>query len=47
MNYIRPRIKPIYPVYHLDDRCFRVGAQLGITVEFGDPDDSYSVWQLN
>lgn len=38
MNYIRPRIKPIYPVYRLDDRCFRVGAQLGITVEFGDPD---------
>ena len=29
MNYIRPRIKPIYPVYRLDDQCFRVGGTAG------------------
>lgn len=37
-KYIRPRIKPIYPVYKLNDLLFRVGAQLGITTEFEDPE---------
>lgn len=32
-----PRLKSLYPVYRLDDTTFRVGAQLGITAEFGDP----------
>ena len=35
-KYIRPRIKPIYPVYKLNDLLFRVGAQLGLTTEFED-----------
>ncbi len=39
-----PRIKPIYPVYRLDDRAFRIGAQLGITAEFDDPDQH--LWSL-
>lgn len=34
----RPRIKPIYPAYRLDERVFRIGAQLGITAEFDDPE---------
>lgn len=37
-KFIRPRIKPIYPVYKLNDLLFRVGAQLGITTEFEDPE---------
>jgi molybdopterin/thiamine biosynthesis adenylyltransferase len=32
-----PRLKPIYPVYRLDEATFRIGAQLGITVELADP----------
>ncbi|MEV4398424.1 ThiF family adenylyltransferase [Nonomuraea sp. NPDC049607] len=31
------RVKPIYPVYRLDDRRFRIGAQAGVTVDFTDP----------
>ncbi|MDN2453415.1 ThiF family adenylyltransferase [Lactobacillus sp. UCMA15818] len=38
MEYNRPRIKPIYPLYRLNKTYFRIGAQLGITVEFGDPE---------
>lgn len=38
MKYTRPRIKPIYPFYRLNDQLFRIGAQLGLTVEFEDPD---------
>jgi molybdopterin/thiamine biosynthesis adenylyltransferase len=34
---LKPRIKPIYPVYRLDPQTFRIGAQLGITVELADP----------
>lgn len=34
---LQPRIKPIYPVYRLDEQTFRIGAQLGITVELADP----------
>ena len=30
-KYRKPRIKPIYPVYRLNELLFRVGAQLGIT----------------
>ena len=26
-QYNRPRIKPIYPVYQLNDELFRIGAQ--------------------
>lgn len=37
-KYIRPRIKPIYPVYQLNNILFRIGAQLGITTEFEDPE---------
>lgn len=39
-----PRIKPIHPVYRLDRRVFRIGAQLGITAEFDDPDGH--LWEL-
>lgn len=35
---VRPRLKPIHPAYRLDERAFRIGAQLGITAEFDDPD---------
>ena len=42
--YIRPRIKPIYPVYRLNPSTFRIGAQLGITAEFGDPEGK--LWEL-
>lgn len=37
-KYIRPRVKPIYPVYKLNELLFRIGAQLGITTEFEDPE---------
>lgn len=37
-QYIKPRIKPIYPVYQLNDELFRIGAQLSITTEFEDPE---------
>lgn len=37
-QYNRPRIKPIYPVYQLNDELFRIGAQLSITTEFEDPE---------
>ncbi|WP_157085824.1 ThiF family adenylyltransferase [Devriesea agamarum] len=40
----RPRLKPIYPAYRLDDRVFRIGAQLGITAEFDDPE--HQLWAL-
>lgn len=33
-----PRIKRIYPIYRLNNSVFRVGAQLGITREFEDPE---------
>ncbi|MGO2564268.1 MAG: ThiF family adenylyltransferase [Brochothrix thermosphacta] len=36
MKYHYPRIKPIYPLYKLNKKNFRVGAQLGITTEFDD-----------
>ena len=36
MKYKHPRIKPIYPLYQLNKKQFRVGAQLGITTEFDD-----------
>jgi molybdopterin/thiamine biosynthesis adenylyltransferase len=39
-----PRLKSIYPAYRLDSQFFRLGAQLGITAEFDDPDGQ--VWQL-
>ncbi len=37
-KYINPRVKPIYPVYQLNKTTFRIGAQLGITREFEDPE---------
>lgn len=37
-KYFQPRIKPIYPVYRLNETTFRIGAQLGITTEFEDPE---------
>lgn len=33
----RVRVKPIYPIYRLDDETFRIGAQRGLTCEFRDP----------
>lgn len=42
--YNRPRIKPIYPLYRLNRQEFRIGAQLGITAEFGDPEGQ--LWEL-
>jgi molybdopterin/thiamine biosynthesis adenylyltransferase len=42
--YNRPRIKPIYPLYRLNKKEFRIGAQLGITAEFGDPEGQ--LWEL-
>ncbi|WP_199446259.1 ThiF family adenylyltransferase [Auritidibacter sp. NML100628] len=39
-----PRLKPIYPAYRVDERVFRIGAQLGITAEFDDPD--HQLWLL-
>lgn len=41
---VRPRIKPIYPRYRVTGTSFRIGAQLGITAEFDDPDGQ--VWEL-
>jgi molybdopterin-synthase adenylyltransferase len=38
------RVKQIYPVYRSGENCFRIGAQLGITAEFDDPDGQ--VWTL-
>lgn len=43
-TFNRPRIKPIYPVYRLNKKEFRIGAQLGITAEFGDPEGQ--LWEL-
>lgn len=43
-NYNCPQIKPIYPVYKLQDNLFRIGAQKGITVEFGDTYNQ--LWEL-
>ncbi|WP_100332623.1 ThiF family adenylyltransferase [Bacillus xiapuensis] len=43
-KYNKPRIKPIYPLYRLNEKEFRIGAQLGITAEFGDPDGQ--LWEL-
>lgn len=40
----KPRIKPIYPLYRLSSDVFRIGAQLGITTEFEDPETYY--WEL-
>lgn len=40
----RPRLKPIYPLYRLDQTRVRVGAQRGLTVEFRDP--AGQVWEL-
>ncbi|WP_347353520.1 ThiF family adenylyltransferase [Intrasporangium sp.] len=37
-------MKPIYPVYRLDSETFRIGAQLGITAEFNDPEGQ--MWTL-
>ena len=42
--YNRPRIKPIYPLYRLNSQEFRIGAQLGITAEFGEPEGQ--LWEL-
>jgi molybdopterin/thiamine biosynthesis adenylyltransferase len=39
-----PRIKPIYPKYQLNEECFRIGAQLGITTEFEDSTKEF--WTL-
>ena len=39
-----PRVKPIYPVYRLDEETFRIGAQLGITAEFEDSNGQ--LWTL-
>jgi len=36
-KYNKPIIKSIYPVYQLNGSVFRIGAQLGITAEFEDP----------
>lgn len=41
---LTPRIKPIYPVYRVDDARFRIGAQLGITAEIKDP--TGQIWAL-
>lgn len=43
-KYFYPRIKPIYPLYRLNEGEFRIGAQLGITAEFGDPNGQ--LWAL-
>ncbi|HEK9995083.1 molybdopterin biosynthesis protein [Streptococcus equi subsp. zooepidemicus Sz16] len=36
MNYSRPCIKDICPIYKLSDTMFRIGAQINITTEFND-----------
>jgi molybdopterin/thiamine biosynthesis adenylyltransferase len=41
---VRPRLKRIYPIYRLDGTTFRIGAQLGITIELDDPE--HHVWTL-
>jgi molybdopterin-synthase adenylyltransferase len=38
------RIKPIYPVYRLDERRFRIGAQRKLTIEVEDPHEQ--LWML-
>jgi hypothetical protein len=38
------RIKPIHPVYRVQDTTFRIGAQLGITVELDD--EHHHAWTL-
>lgn len=43
-TFSHPRLKPIYPAYRLDDRVFRIGAQLGITAEFDDPEQK--LWKI-
>jgi len=43
-KYVNPRIKPINPIYKLNENEFRIGAQLGITAEFNDPDGE--LWEL-
>ena len=45
-NYNCPQIKPIYPVYKLQDNLFRIGAQKGITVEFGEVFSYYPYYEL-
>jgi len=44
MIYNHPQIKDIYPVYRVTDEVFRVGAQIGITKEFHDPQNK--LWEL-
>lgn len=44
MKYKQPRVKPIYPLYRLNENEFRIGAQLGITAEFNDPEKQ--MWEL-
>jgi molybdopterin-synthase adenylyltransferase len=39
-----PRVKRIHPIYRVDDSTFRIGAQLGITVQIDDPEQH--VWTL-
>ncbi|HEK9987722.1 TPA: hypothetical protein TVE77_000980 [Streptococcus equi subsp. zooepidemicus] len=39
MNYSRPCIKDICPIYKLSDTMFRIGAQINITTEFNDSND--------
>lgn len=43
-KYMKPRIKPIYPLFRLNKTTFRIGAQLGISAEFGDPEGQ--LWEL-
>lgn len=45
MTYSYPRIKPIYPLYQLNETSFRIGAQLGITTEFDDEEGQF--WTLS
>ena len=40
----RPRVKSIYPVYKVKGDVFRVGAQLGITTQFRDPENQ--LWTM-
>lgn len=44
MRYRRPIIKRSYPAYRLSDTQFRIGAQIGITSEFTDPNQE--MWTL-
>jgi molybdopterin/thiamine biosynthesis adenylyltransferase len=37
LDGVRPRVKPIYPVYRLDETTLRIGAQRGLTTQFRDP----------